>query len=116
MSTVVGGDKLRRAMAETTGDIRAGIRSAVADTLDAIRDDARRQVPVDTGQLRDSLETMSHSGGMGGAVGAFGSAYAPFVEFGTSKMPARPYLLPAAERERQRLVRRLVDAVAVKLP
>lgn len=37
--------------------------------------------------------------------------YAAHLEFGTSKMAARPYMLPAAELERQKAVELVRDAV-----
>ena len=55
---------------------------------------AKELCPVDTGRLRNSIshETDSDSVYIGTNV-----EYAAFVELGTSKMKARPYLRPAAE-------------------
>lgn len=62
---------------------------------------ARQLCPVDTGALRDSIAIETYAGhrpGFGTAkrivVGQF---YAPFVEFGTSRMAAQPFLMPAFE-------------------
>lgn len=56
---------------------------------------AKRDCPVDTGRLRNSItnavETSEHSVYIGSNV-----EYAVFVELGTSRMKARPYLKPAA--------------------
>ena len=55
---------------------------------------AKELCPVDTGRLRNSIshETDSDSVYIGTNV-----EYAAFVELGTSRMKARPYLRPAAE-------------------
>lgn len=49
--------------------------------------------------------------GKGEAVIGAAEDYAIYVEFGTSHMPARPYLLPALESERQKFL----DALAARL-
>jgi HK97 gp10 family phage protein len=48
--------------------------------------------PVDTGRLRASIthEVAGHTATIGTSV-----EYAPYVELGTSKMAAQPYLKPA---------------------
>jgi HK97 gp10 family phage protein len=113
--TIEGLDELRKQLVDAEKAIRAGLRDAVQESIDAIRNDARRDVPVDTGKLRDSIEAAPGPSGLSGIVGTFGVHYAPFVEHGTSKRPARPFMLPAAERERRRLPDRISDAVEAKL-
>lgn len=56
---------------------------------------AKELCPVDTGRLRNSI---SHAQ-MDEKAEVIGSnvEYAPFVELGTRKMAAKPYLRPAAE-------------------
>jgi HK97 gp10 family phage protein len=58
---------------------------------------ARALVPVRTGALRASIRV--ERSGVGHAVRAGGGAvdYAAYVEFGTRRMAARPYLRPALE-------------------
>ncbi len=80
----------------------------------AIRDEARRTAPVDSGDLRDAIgyevdgdtaevKIMNAS--------RQGVWYAQFVEFGTSKQSAQPFMGPAAERERANLRVRVENAV-----
>ena len=62
---------------------------------------AKETVPVDTGATRDSIEArhkcvLTYSSGPS-------THYAPFLEFGTVKMAARPYLIPAVESESPKL-------------
>lgn len=80
---------------------------------------AKGNAPVDTGYMRDSIYTRTNTSSSYGRVGepppgaellpevekpdrgtaivAVGANYGIFVEFGTSKMAAQPYLIPAAE-------------------
>lgn len=57
---------------------------------------ARSLCPVDTGRLRSSIVMRKGRDGMGFYV-EIGTnvSYAPYVEFGTSKTRAQPFLLPA---------------------
>ena len=70
---------------------------AVMDTRSA----ARTRAPVDTGFLRSSITGDWQVDGqhVTGEVRA-GAEYAYFVENGTSKMAAQPYMTPAFERVR----------------
>lgn len=57
---------------------------------------AKQECPVDTGRLRNSI---THDVDMVEQAAYIGSnvEYAAYVELGTSKMRARPYLRPAVE-------------------
>lgn len=60
---------------------------------------------VDTGDTRDSIfvaETSEIAGAASYRVGPT-TDYAHFVEFGTVKMSARPYMIPALEQEAPRM-------------
>lgn len=61
---------------------------------------AKRRCPVDTGRLRASI-THALERDAGGLVGTVGTdvEYAPFVELGTSRAQAQPYLRPALAAE-----------------
>ncbi len=82
---------------------------------------AKAKAPVDTGFLKSSIyvetahgSTYGKAGGEGNgemlpeveppkkyqAIVAVGASYGVFIEFGTSRMPAQPYLTPAAEEVR----------------
>ena len=79
------------------GRIRsAGARHAEA-TADAIAADARARAPVRTGQLRASI---SRAGSGAEARVVARAPHAGYVEYGTARMPARPYLWPAVEAAR----------------
>lgn len=59
---------------------------------EAVADEARTLCPVDTGNLRDSIAVSADSGG---AEVSADADYAAYVEFGTWKMAAQPFLVPA---------------------
>lgn len=56
---------------------------------------AKRLCPVDTGRLRNSITHQQYSDDT--EVIGTNVEYAPFVELGTHKQKAQPYLRPAAE-------------------
>lgn len=64
---------------------------------------AKQLVPVDTGLLKNSIQTTMESELTG--VVFTNTEYAVFVEYGTSRMSAQPYMTPAAESQRQPFIR-----------
>lgn len=80
--------------------ISAAIRPAVvAEVQKATYDveaQAKAKAPVKTGTLRRSIHSVFSNGGLTGIVGP-SVLYGKFVEFGTRRMGARPYMRPAAE-------------------
>lgn len=64
-----------------------------ANVVEDIADDAERLVPVDTGELRNSIHTE------GNQIVA-DAEHAIYVELGTRHMDAQPYLAPALYRKR----------------
>lgn len=76
--------------------VEANARSAVKSTADSIAQDARARAPVDTGFLKGSIESVSLATGKSAEV-RVGAYYGPYVEFGTYKMAAQPFLYPAAQ-------------------
>lgn len=65
---------------------------ALMKGAEIVADAARGSCPVDTGALRASIA--ASAGGNSASVTA-GAPYAAYVEFGTCKMAARPFLVPA---------------------
>ena len=71
---------------------------------------AKSLAPVRTGKLRDSIvgvvETRAHGEGVEGIVGVKAEKfYARFVELGTRKSPAHPFLRPAVFDHAKEIVR-----------
>ena len=57
---------------------------------------AQRRAPVDTGALRNSIGTEFGDSGMSALIGPTVN-YGAYVEFGTSRMSAQPYMSPAMD-------------------
>jgi len=84
--------------AEINKTLKTGMHKAVA----VVKRDAIMDCPYHTSRLRNSIDDRVEEDGMLGIVGT-DVEYAGFVEMGTSKMPARPYLFPALEKNRKRI-------------
>jgi HK97 gp10 family phage protein len=96
---IEGMSKLRRALLTVTQEGRKTASREVMRSALKVQAGAKARCPVDTGRLRGSIAVEIEEGGLGASVGT-NVHYAPFVEFGTSRMRARPYLFPAWEEER----------------
>lgn len=110
---VEGLDRLAAKLDRLPAGMLRGAESAVAATTDAVRDLMRDAAPVDTGELRDSIQA-EHSG-LSGTVAAT-AGHADDVEFGTSKMAEQPFATPAAEQGRAILVEQVREHVRGELP
>lgn len=71
--------------------------------------DAQAVVPVKTGFLRDSISAQAVSDLEVDIEAA--APYSAAVEYGTQRMPARPYLTPAVEKARGRLPELVAEAL-----
>lgn len=81
---------------ELINKLTSGLQKA---TL-AVESQARRDCPVDTGRLRSSITSRVE-----GSTGIIGTnvEYAAFVEHGTDKTGAQPFLFPAVEQIRAKI-------------
>jgi HK97 gp10 family phage protein len=72
----------------------------------------RALTPVDTGNLRDSehVEVTENSVTL-----VAGTDYALFVEFGTSKMSAQPYMRPAIDAKRDAAMKVTADEISKEM-
>jgi len=80
---------------------------------------AVQRAPVDTGFLRNSITVGGIYGGTltpGALAAQVGpeAAYGAFVEFGTSRAGAQPYLTPAAEQATEWMVERMSRDVGIR--
>lgn len=123
----------RKAFQQVEPVLRAKLAAATETTVYAVERRATQNVPADTGTLRQHIaSSFSKRTGFGkvgikpgrvAIAGRGGSAltrhgarvlepikYAHMVEFGTSKMAAQPFMLPAAEAERSAYAQRVNGA------
>lgn len=101
--------------------LRAPVTKAVTDGCTLVLNVAKEYCPVDTGALRDSIDSSVEDApnGVNGTVFA-GMFYAPYVEFGTGRkgdpsapyahvetwpgMVAQPYMRPAFDENKAAVV------------
>lgn len=86
--------------------IHAAVVAEVSKATLDVEAKSKALAPVKTGALRRSIHSVFTNGGLTGIVGP-SVLYGKFVEFGTRRMGARPYMRPAAEQ----VLPRFVDAV-----
>lgn len=87
----------------------AGRTAAVTKATNAMRVKSQKIVPVDTGDLKRSVKVdFDQAPGITSAEVSYNTHYAVFVELGTSKMAAQPYLLPAFHSAKGYLIGGLV--------
>lgn len=116
-----GVEAVRRNLGTYSADTTKGLKKAVAAALINIKGDAKERCPVNKkprkgyvgGRLRNSIHEEVDRSGLSGKVVA-GNAevyYGEFVERGTRRMRAQPYMGPAFEAEMPAFQRRVEKAV-----
>lgn len=88
----INGDALRELFESPAGEVAKDLQRRALQVERA----AKQLCPVDTGRLRSSITNQvgTDAEGLLAAVGT-DVEYAPYVELGTSRMAAQPFLLPA---------------------
>lgn len=81
---------------------RTGV-NATRKAAEAVRKSAaeverasQQRCPVDTGATRNSIHTSISAGGTAAEIGPT-TNYAPYLEWGTRRMEARPFMRPALD-------------------
>lgn len=97
--------KIRAYGAKKRGEFEAIIATSALE----IESDAKALAPVDSGRLRASIRA-NFENRLKVTVGT-PVEYAPFVEFGTVRQRAQPFLIPAIEANRERFIRNLKAAI-----
>lgn len=92
----------------------AGLRASrvVVQTAHEVRETMSQLAPVSTGRLRDSIEATEPGGGrlgLGSLEAEVGPTafYGHMVEFGTSRVGPRPFVMPAGEAHADTFAERL---------
>lgn len=77
---------------------------------------AKAMCPVDTGHLRRNINRKTERYGETGVVGkVFNTVeYAPYQEFGTSRMNAQPFMYPAMRQHEKDILNGLEDILSRK--
>ena len=82
---------------EMSGEVKRKGEALVAETARKVATDAARRAPVRTGRLRNGIRPDVN--GLAGFVTSE-APYSHFVEYGTSRMGAKPFMWPAVEAAR----------------
>lgn len=90
---------LEAALARKVAELHEASAKAVGEEVEAIREDAQATAPRLTGELEEHI-VREHDGTSGTVKST--SRHAGFMEFGTYKDEAQPYMKPAADRARKR--------------
>jgi len=86
----------------------------IQEYAEKIWKEARERVPVDTGNLRSTIEvrlTKTFLRGIRAKVGTDRTTYAIHVEYGTQMMDAQPYLRPAFRKFKDDFLSDLADVL-----
>lgn len=101
------------------------VRSAVRKGANIIRDAARSKVPIKTGNLRKSIITSNSRTKNKDIVAskvrlaqrkskkASSPFYGYFIEFGTSKMVAKPFLRPALDEKESEVLSTTMNEIKI---
>lgn len=121
--TIEGLPELKRKLLDMSEEMRqAKLEAAVLAGGQLIKNEAQVRVPVLTGTLRRSITVQISESNATSASAAIGTnlAYAARIEFGFNgrdrlgrlySQPARPYLRPAFDQERENAYREIQDAL-----
>lgn len=109
---VEGLAEMRRNLAKAGTKTREAAEKAVAEEVEDTKDDARRLAPERTGELRRKIK--GDADGLTGEVKST-ARHATFVEHGTYKDKAQPYMLPASALARRRLPKRAASIIKAAL-
>lgn len=93
---------------ELLATIPGNKNKAVREAANYILGEARTLAPVRTGHLRSNSEV---EGDGGNSLIKFNAEYAAYVELGTRKMAAQPFLTPAVNRGEKRLIELLKEGL-----
>ena len=93
------------------------IKTVVQIAARNIERDAKQRMTdqdaVDTGATRNSIFVSPGTPSFTQQIGPT-TEYAPFIEFGTRYMSARPYMIPALEKERKRFIEALAHVLSLQ--
>jgi HK97 gp10 family phage protein len=94
-----GVDVLVSKLAALEKAMDTGAKRGVAEQADRAATDAESMVPVDSGALAGTIRTEQSEMSASVVAGDDSIDYPGYVEFGTSRTPAQPFMRPAADRQ-----------------
>lgn len=116
--TIENQGDLERLMQTLPPEIFDRVQQVLQNAAVRLAERAREIAPVRTGHLMASIRPMEESGESEAAFDSVGvradAAYSTYVEFGTSRMEAQPFLGPAAEEIEPQILQE-IDSVLSSL-
>lgn len=108
-------EKLEWKIVDNSSEVLNATEAQITKALESIgllaEGHAKVICPVDTGRLRNSLTHQTNSGEKKVYIGT-NVDYASYVEFGTSRMRAQPYLKPAVQDHLDEYKQAIKDALS----
>lgn len=98
---------LRSRLPEISVEIHVIVQEALEQGAEEVVLQAKQQVPVNTGRLRDAIHTDTEPEGVYVVAGDDEAWYGHLVEHGTAKTPPRPFLVPALDERRSEVIDRV---------
>lgn len=110
--TIQGLSSLQAKLNKLEPATRNAIASGVSKAGALVEGSAKLIVPVDTGHLRQSISgrTEKTSDGAKATIGT-NVEYAAYVELGTSRQAAEPYLHPALQKNKDKAKRLIITEI-----
>lgn len=113
--TVRGMDQLVKRLAALPEAVDRAARRAVRDETEAVADDMRAGAPRGvTGGLVEGIQAEFDEATIAGKAVSTAD-HSTFVEHGTSKQAAQPFIAPAEMRARRRFPRRMSDEIKTEM-
>ena len=129
---VIGAQELADALHSLARkDMNRATRKGLRVAANLVRDEARRRAPMRTGRLRRNItvsvsskvakvrvregSVKSKKAGIAARTDPQNAYYARFLEHGTSKMAARPFMRPALDAQKDKAVSGFRDAVQAEI-
>ncbi len=104
---ITGTERVRKMLDNASIQVKKKVSGDIMKAAFVVEGEAKSRCPVDTGRLKSSIHSWK-SGDFEAQVGD-GVDYGVFVEYGTSRMGAQPFLRPALtnkKNEVQNIIRK----------
>ena len=110
---IEGQKELQERLKKIESTAKTAIEQALLNSALIVERDAKINAPVDTGRLRSSIMHRDKDFGTNEPMIEVGTnvEYAPYVEFGTSKAAAQPFLFPALNSNKQKILKEIAKAL-----
>lgn len=104
--------KLEKQLMELVNKLEKAAESTVKEGCERIEAQAKELCPVDSGELKDSINTRYNDKSYEFEGYVYADApHAPYVEFGTRSRAPQPYMYPAYKANEEFFKQRLIELI-----